>query len=189
MTEYFESEKGRELYFKRFKVFADKYRDDPTVFAWELWNEQNTVSANPEAVKRWQEYMFARIAKECPNHVRDVAAATAAVMRREDSMSTGLDHGIAVPHGRDPSIHGIVGAVVLVDNSGAESGRRIADYKTIDDSPVEIIVLTIANDQAQTPYLQLMANISRVLRVDDGYARLLKCQTPQDMKMFFRNAK
>ena len=69
MTEYFESEKGRELYFKRFKVFADKYRDDPTVFAWELWNEQNTVSANPEAVKRWQEYMFARIAKECPNHL------------------------------------------------------------------------------------------------------------------------
>ena len=135
------------------------------------------------------EKIVAEIAKECPNHVRDVAAATAAVLRREDSMSTGLDHGIAVPHGRDPSIHGIVGAVVLVDNSGSESGRCIADYKTIDDSPVEIIVLTIANDQAQTPYLQLMANISRVLRVDDGYARLLKCQTPQDMKLFFRNAK
>ncbi len=69
MTEYFESEKGRELYFKRFKVFADKYRGDPTVFAWELWNEQNTTAANGEAVKRWQEYMFRRISAECPKHL------------------------------------------------------------------------------------------------------------------------
>ena len=135
------------------------------------------------------EKIVSAIAKECPNHVRDVNAATAAVLKREDSMSTGLDHGIAVPHGRDPSIHGIVGAVAIVDNSQSQSGRCIDDYKTIDDSPVEIIVLTIANDQAQTPYLQLMANISRVLRVDDGYSRLSKCKTPQEMKMFFRNAK
>ena len=135
------------------------------------------------------EQIVAAIAKECPNHVRDVKAATAAVLRREESMSTGLDHGIAVPHGRDPSIHGIVGAVAIVDNSQAESGHCIADYNTIDGSAVEIIVLTIANDQAQTPYLQLMANISRVLRVDDGYSKLAQCKTAQDMKLFFRNAK
>ena len=135
------------------------------------------------------EKIVAAIAKECPNHVTDVAAATAAVMRREDSMPTGLDHGIAVPHGRDPSIHGIVGAVAIVDNSGAPSGRCIADYDTIDGSPVEVLVLTIANDHSQTPYLQLMANISRVLRVNDGYSKLAACKTPQEMKLFFRNAK
>ena len=33
-----------------------------------------------------------------------------------------------------------------------------------------------------------MANISRVLRVNDGYAKLAKCKTPQEMKFFFRNA-
>ena len=142
------------------------------------------ASTKKEAIER----IVAAIAKECPNHVRDVEAATAAVLRREDSMSTGLDHGIAVPHGRDPSIHGIVGAVVIVDNSQSENGRCISDYRTIDDSPVEIIVLTIANDQSQTPYLQLMANISRVLRVNDGYAKLAKCKTPQEMRLFFRNA-
>ena len=129
------------------------------------------------------------IAKECPNHVTDVSAAIAAVLRREDSMPTGLDNGIAVPHGRDQSIHGIVGAVAIVDNSDAQSGRCISDYETIDGSPVKIIVLTIANDHSQTPYLQLMANISRVLRVEDGYARLAECKTAQEMKMFFRNAK
>ena len=59
----------------------------------------------------------------------------------------------------------------------------------IDNSAVEVIVLTIANDQAQTPYLQLMASISRVLRVDDGYQKLAACTTVQEMKQFFRNAK
>ena len=81
------------------------------------------ASTKKEAIER----IVAAIAKECPNHVRDVGAATSAVLRREDSMSTGLDHGIAVPHGRDPSIHGIVGAVVIVDNSQSENGRCITD--------------------------------------------------------------
>ena len=143
------------------------------------------ASNKREAIER----IVAEIAKECPNHVTDVAAATSAVLKREDSMPTGLDNGIAVPHGRDMSIHGIVGAVAIVDNSGAPGGRCIADYETIDGSPVEIIVLTIANDHSQTPYLQLMANISRILRVEDGYAKLAKCKTVQEMKLFFRNAK
>lgn len=135
------------------------------------------------------ELIIAAIAKECPNHVHDVAAATDAVLRREASMSTGLDHGIAVPHGRDQSISGIVGAIALVDNSGAGADGCIADYKTLDGSPVEIIVLTIANDQSQMPYLQLMSSISRILRVDDGYSKLVNCSTAEEMKKFFRGNK
>lgn len=125
------------------------------------------------------------ISKACPNHVKDVAAATASVMRREKSMPTGLDHGIAVPHGRDASVQGIVGAVAIVDNTGT-AGGCIADYETIDKSPVEIIVLTLANDAEQMPYLQLMACISRILRDDDGYRRLAACKTADEMRKFFR---
>ena len=65
MDDFFSSQKGRDLYFNRFKVLFDRYGDDPIVFAWELWNEQNTVKANPETVKKWQEYMFARISEVC----------------------------------------------------------------------------------------------------------------------------
>jgi PTS system nitrogen regulatory IIA component len=135
------------------------------------------------------ETMVAAVAKECPNHVRDVAAATAAVLKREESSSTGLDFGIAVPHGRDPSVTGVAGAVAIVDNEGAGEKGTIADYGTLDGRPVKIIVLLLANDQAQTPYLQLMASISRVLRVNDGYARLCECRTVEEMKRFFRENK
>lgn len=128
------------------------------------------------------------IAKACPRHVADAAAATAAVLRREESMPTGLDHGIAVPHGRSSVVTGIAGAVAILDNEGTANGC-IPDYETIDNSPLQIIVLTLANDAQQTPYLQLMSFISRALRADDGYRRLLACQTPEEMRKFFRTAR
>ena len=103
-------------------------------------------------------------------------------------MPTGLDHGIAVPHGRSPSVRGIAGAVAIVDNEGTASGC-IPDYETIDKSQLQIIVLTIANDEAQTPYLKLMSFISRALRADNGYERLAACKTPDEMRRFFRSVK
>ena len=142
------------------------------------------ASSKREAVEK----MVAEIAKACPNHVTDAAAAVAAVMRREESMPTGLDHGIAVPHGRDASVHGVAGAVAIVDNSGT-AGGCIPDYETIDNSQIQIIVLTLANDQAQTPYLQLMSFISRALRADNGADRLAACSTPDEMRRFFRHVK
>lgn len=131
--------------------------------------------------------IVAAIGKENPNHVKDVKAATEAVLKREASMPTGLDHGIAVPHGRDASVTSIAGAVAILDNEGTAAGC-LPDYETIDKSPVQIIVLTLANDQAQTPYLQLMSAISRVLRTDEGYAMLAACKSVEGMRRFFRGA-
>ena len=141
------------------------------------------ASSKEEAIRA----IVAEIGKACPNHVRDVKAATEAVLRREASMPTGLDHGIAVPHGRDASVTGVAGAVALVDNTG-HPGGAIADYETIDRSPVDIVVLTLANSESQTPYLQLMASISKMLRANDGYRKLVTCRTADEMRLFFRMA-
>ena len=140
------------------------------------------ASTKEEAFRKILEAMHA----ENPRHLPDVDAALKCVLAREESMPTGLDHGIAVPHGRDASVKSIVGAVALVDNSGVPGGNLIADYETIDKSPVEIIVLTLANDQAQSPYLQLMSAISRTLRTDKGYEKLAACKTVEAMRNFFR---
>ena len=142
------------------------------------------ASSKKEAIER----IVAEIAKACPHHVKDAAEATAAVLRREDSMPTGLDHGIAVPHGRSAVVTGIAGAVAILDNEGTANGC-IPDYETIDNSPLQIIVLTLANDEKQTPYLQLMSFISRALRVNGGYKRLVACKTADEMRRFFREFK
>ena len=142
------------------------------------------ASSKKEAIEK----MVAALAKESPQRVTDVAVVTKAVFAREESMPTGLDCGIAVPHGRTDAVTGIVGAVALVDNSASETGT-IADYETIDHSAIQIIVLTVAPESAQTPYLQLMAFISRALRANNGYERLLGCKTAEEMRRFFRDAK
>jgi mannitol/fructose-specific phosphotransferase system IIA component (Ntr-type) len=138
------------------------------------------ASGKQEAFER----IVAEIAQLNPNHVSDVKAATEAVLHREESMPTGLDNGIAVPHGRHSSVTGIAGAVAIV-----EGEEGISDYETIDASAVKIIVLTLANDKAQTPYLQLMAYISKKLRANDGYRQLAQCSTAEEMRRFFRSAK
>ncbi len=103
-------------------------------------------------------------------------------------MPTGLDRGIAVPHGRSPDVVGIAGAVAIMDNEGTVNGC-LADYETIDNSPVSIVVLTLANSESQTPYLQLMSFISKALRGNDGARRLAACTTPEEMRKFFRSVK
>ena len=142
------------------------------------------ASSKAEAI----EAMIRSIAEMYPQHIADVEEVKKAVFAREASMPTGLDCGIAVPHGRTDAVDGIVGAVAIVDNTSNENGT-IADYETIDHSAIQIIVLTVAPETAHAPYLQLMAFVSRALRANNGYERLLKCKTEEEMRRFFHNAK
>jgi len=134
------------------------------------------------------EKMVAAVAEMNPNHVKNVQTAVEAVMKREASMPTGIDNGIALPHGRSPDVVGISGAVAVLDNSDTANGC-LPDYETIDNSPVQIIVLTLANSESQTPYLQLMAYIAKALRGNNGYQKLAACKTADEMRKFFRSVK
>ena len=69
MKEYFSSQKGRDLFFNRFEALFKKYSDNPIIFAWELWNEQNTVQADAKVVKEWEKYMFKRMGEVCKNQM------------------------------------------------------------------------------------------------------------------------
>ena len=134
------------------------------------------------------EKMIDALAAAFPQRISDIGEVKKAVFTREASMPTGLDCGIAVPHGRTDAVNGIIGAVAIVDNSTNENGS-IADYETIDHSAVQIIVLTVAPETAQAPYLQLMAFISRALRANNGYEKLAGCKTEEEMRKFFRDVK
>lgn len=112
-------------------------------------------------------------------YVKDVAAVCAAVEKREAAMPTGLDHGLAVPHGRTDAVNGLVGAIALIDNENGVPG-----YSTIDNSPVRIVILTVASQTGTTPYLQLMSYLSRRLRAPEARAALRACKTPLEMMRF-----
>ena len=121
-----------------------------------------------------------------PEIVRNVNHAKEAVFAREESMPTGLDNGIAVPHGRTDGVNQMTGVLALVDNSENENGI-IPDYDTIDHSKIQILCLTLIPDSINTPYLQLIAAFIRILQDSENREKLLCCKTSKSMIEFFNS--
>ena len=119
-----------------------------------------------------------------PEIVRNVNHAKEAVFAREESMPTGLDNGIAVPHGRSDGVSQITGVLALVDNSENENGI-IPDYDTIDHSKIQILCLTLIPESINTPYLQLIAAFIRILQDSENRDQLLSCKNSSEMNNFF----
>ncbi len=132
-----------------------------------------------EAIEKLVEIAHTRF----PENISNVEHAKASVFAREESMPTGLDNGIAVPHGRTDGVNRITVVLALVDNSENENGI-IPDYETIDHSKIQILGLTLIPDSINTPYLQLIAALIRVLQDDENREQLLSCKTADEMQSF-----
>jgi PTS system nitrogen regulatory IIA component len=79
------------------------------------------------------------------------------VWKREQMMTTGVGGMLALPHIRTNDILQPYVIVGITENP-------IADYQGQDDLPVRVIVFTVAPDENQEAYLQLLGSISRKLR-------------------------
>lgn len=83
-----------------------------------------------------------------------------AVWQREEMMSTGIGHGLAIPHVRMPGLTTTAMAVGISRNG-------ISDYAGLDDQPVYIIVLIAAPQGQHEIYIRLLAKVTDVLRHSD----------------------
>ena len=91
--------------------------------------------------------------------VTDEEALLEAVRQREKILSTGIGLGIAIPHAR---IHAVNRFVVAV---GRHAGGL--DFESIDQKPVRIVVLIAGPADTQKPYLELLAQLSKRLKLED----------------------
>ncbi|MBE7559327.1 PTS sugar transporter subunit IIA [bacterium] len=89
---------------------------------------------------------------------------------REELKSTGIGHGVAIPHAQSDSVEGIVVALGV--------SRRDIDYDALDHQPVHIVFLIAAESHQSIPYLSLLSRISRLMRKDDLRARLIDAGSP-----------
>ena len=78
----------------------------------------------------------------------DVADITAAVLRREQLGSTGIGHGVAIPHSRHRDVPNLVGTVAI-------SPKGLA-FDSIDGEPVHVLFLLISPDQQPGPHLRAL---------------------------------
>ena len=95
--------------------------------------------------------------------------ARADLWARESSLSTGMQYGIAIPHGRTDGVNRLVCAVGVK--------REGVDFKSIDGEPSRIIVLTLSPKHLVAPHMQFMAMISQALD-EAGRTRILAAETP-----------
>ena len=102
----------------------------------------------------------------------DAKDARRAVWSREESMSTGMQYGIAIPHGRTDAVSQLVCAVGVKQEG--------LDFESIDGQPSRIFVLTLAPRRAAAPHVQFMSTISQALN-ERGRDAVLACRSAGDL--------
>ncbi len=78
------------------------------------------------------------------------------LMERERLGTTGIGHGIAIPHGKLPGLDRVYGVFAKLD--------RPVDFDAIDDQPVDLIFLLLAPANCGGDHLKALAKVSRMLR-------------------------
>jgi nitrogen PTS system EIIA component len=86
------------------------------------------------------------------------------ILQRERLGSTGVGHGIAIPHGKLGSIGTIKGLFARLETP--------VDFEALDDEPVDLVFLLLAPEGAGADHLKALSRIARVLRDQDLVAKL-----------------
>lgn len=86
------------------------------------------------------------------------------LLQRERLGSTGVGHGIAIPHGKIPGLKQIIGLFAKLDDP--------IDFDAIDDQPVDLVFVLLAPESAGADHLKALARISRLLREPSSIEKL-----------------
>lgn len=78
------------------------------------------------------------------------------LLERERLGTTGVGHGIAIPHGKLPGLDRVHGVFARLE--------RPIDFDAIDEQPVDLIFMLLAPEQAGADHLKALARVSRLLR-------------------------
>jgi len=87
------------------------------------------------------------------------------LLQRERLGSTGVGHGVAIPHGKLPDLKQICGVFARLD--------KPINFEAMDDQPVDLVFLLLAPEGAGADHLKALARIARVLR-EPGQAKKLR---------------
>ena len=101
------------------------------------------------------------IVAEIAARVLDSTAAEvmSKLMARERLGSTGVGHGVAVPHARLKGLERMHGVFVRLDTP--------VDFGAVDEQPVDLIFALLAPDDHPAEHLRALAKVSRALRQAD----------------------
>ena len=129
----------------------------------DLLNPQSVVARLRATSKKQALQDLARRAAEITE--QQERAIFDVLMERERLGTTGVGNGIAIPHGKLPSLDRLYGLFARLE--------RPVDFDSIDEQPVDLIFLLLAPETAGADHLKALARVSRLLR-DKGACEKLR---------------
>lgn len=96
--------------------------------------------------------------------VGDPPGLKEAVWTRELTRTTGIGHGLAIPHGKSPGMSSLAMAI----------GKPAApmDFQAIDGQPVRLVVLLASPPDRTSDHIQALARITRLMTMDEFRSRI-----------------
>lgn len=105
--------------------------------------------------------------------IRNREEALQAVLAREQKMSTGMQNGIAIPHGKTDSVDQLE-AVVAIKPGGL-------DFDALDGQPCTIFIMTLSPENRTGPHIQFLAEISKLLGNEELRTKLSAAQSADEI--------
>jgi fructose-specific phosphotransferase system IIA component len=105
--------------------------------------------------------------------IKDRKAALKAVLERERKMSTGLQNGIAIPHGKTDTVESLVAAIGLK--------KEGIPFDSLDGQPCQIFLITLSPASRTGPHIQFLADISRTLHDAAVRQQVLNATTEEEV--------
>ncbi len=102
------------------------------------------------------------------------------VYQRESLGSTGIGRGVALPHARTQNVDEITITMTRL--------KEGVDFGAEDKENVRLIFLLATPVKAVGEYLKVLARLSKLLREDKIRQKLLKAQTPVEVRKIFEEA-
>ncbi len=96
-----------------------------------------------------------------------------AVLARERSMSTGMEHGIAIPHAAVDGVENLAVALGIVKSEGG------LNFESIDGQPARFVVLLVIPKTQKLLHIRTLADVARILAKDEVRERLLSAESAE----------
>jgi fructose-specific phosphotransferase system IIA component len=111
--------------------------------------------------------------------VANAKALKEAVWTREQTRTTGIGHGLAIPHGKCPGMAALAMAI--------GKPAKPMDFEAIDGQPVKLVVLLASPPDRTSDHIQALARISRLMTMDEFRERIYATQSPAEIYELLRS--
>lgn len=110
--------------------------------------------------------------------VKQPAALKEAVWLREQTRTTGIGHGLAIPHGKAAGVETLAIAI--------GKPAKAMEFQAIDGKPVQLIILLASPPHATSDHIQALAHISRLMSMEEFRGRVYAATSGEEIYELFK---